>query len=639
MNTKLLIVALIGAIVSASADASPFLGGERLGVHHRHTIERPVTYEGPIAPPSHSPGEHHGTVYGYVYGGPYASDRVDFDSVTHLAWHYVDMTSTGTIFNESSWLTYGPSFVDEAHAAGVKVHLNIMPHPSSTETAGSKMRSVLGNSAYRARVVAEMAALVDEVGADGVSIDFEGLGSSTKDEFTLFVQEMAASVDEVIVATPLAFGGGYDYDELAAAADGLFIMGYDAHWSGGNPGPVVMLDDGPLPGGGSWPYWDLRWSLNDYRTWGAPNDKIIMGLPLYGRSWPAASDAIPGTGADSDEAYSMSVCRDSYLSVYGERYEDVAESAWTWTGSRQIWCDNIDSLEVKISWALDEGIQGVGFWEVGYAAGEEDFWDMVDDYTMSEGWSEGTGTSTGGGSTGDSCETDLTEVLDCAGACWSWELMMSALSDGSCDSGPSGIDLDCSEFSYDSGSCIESSDSECEVDDGKWCDGTLIGLCEGGEYVGTGDCADYGATCEESGDWAYCVDWRCPDGDSSGTSCAGDQLNICVDGTYSFGDCSLFGSTCGEDSEGARCMSASCEAGPHSSFCEDSITVGSCDDGVYITESCASGMSCVEVDEENASCVASDSDGDGTSDVIDCADSDADIYPGADEYCDGVDQD
>ena len=94
--------------------------------------------EGPIAPPSHSPGEHHGTVYGYVFGGPAAIDRVDFDSLTHLAWHHVDMTSTGNVYNESSWLTYGPDFVDAAHAVGVKVHWNLVPHPRPIRLRGTR---------------------------------------------------------------------------------------------------------------------------------------------------------------------------------------------------------------------------------------------------------------------------------------------------------------------------------------------------------------------------------------------------------------------------------------------------------------------------------------------------------------------
>jgi len=634
----------VGFFLSGAVDvanASPVSFGERLGVHQMHTADRPTVYEGPIAPPAVTTGEHHGTVYGYIYAGTASLRRVDLDSFTHLAWHHVDMTSVGSIFNESSWLADGPSFVEDAHLAGVKVHLNLMPHPTDTETAGSKMRSVLSNSAYRARAVAEMAALVEAVGADGVSIDFEGLGSSSKEDLVLFVQEMSAAVDEVIVATPLAFGGGYDYDELAAASDGLFIMGYDAHWTGSNPGPVSMMDDGPLPGGGSWPHYDLRWSLNDYRTWGTPDDKIIMGLPLYGRSWPALSDTIPGSsgGLDSDAAYSFSTCRDDVLAVHGERYESVAESAWAWTGSRQIWCDTLESLEVKISWALDEGIQGVGFWEVGYAAGEEDFWSMVDDYTTTEGWSEGLGTPVGGSSPGDSCGEDLTEVLDCSGDCWRWEDLMTAWSDDVCDSGPTGIDLDCSAFSFDAGSCSEVSEEGCVVPDGKWCDGTLISTCEGGSFIGTGDCSYYGATCEEAGDWAYCVDFRCPDGDSSGTECLGDEIHACVDGAYSSGDCAYYGAECGEDSTGAWCMDERCEAGPYSSFCAEDGTVGSCDVGTYTSESCADGYVCTETSDETAGCVSEDTDGDGTADAIDCDAFDETVFPGSEELCDGRDND
>ena len=212
--------------------------------------------------------------------------------------------------------------------------------------------------------------------------------------------------------------------------------------------------------------------------------------------------------------------------THGERYESVAESAWVWTGTKQVWCDTVESLEVKISWALDEGIQGVGFWEVGYAAGEEDFWAMVDDYTMAEGWSEGTGTSSGGGDAGDSCEGDVSGVYDCSGACWSTEDVFEFMSDGDCDDGSAGIDLDCSAFSYDAGACTELATDDCEVLDGRWCtEGTLVHTCEGGAFIGPGVCAVYGATCEESGDWAYCVDWRCPGGDSSGAECRGTEIH------------------------------------------------------------------------------------------------------------------
>ena len=139
-------------------------------------------------------------------------------------------------------------------------------------------------------------------------------------------------------------------------------------------------------------------------------------------------------------------------------------------------------------------------------------------------------------------------------------------------------------------------DAECIVSSGRWCDGTVIGTCQGGRYLGAGDCAAYGAGCEEDGDYAYCVDYRCPGGSGTGTSCL-DASNVayCTDGQYSEGDCGVFGLSCGTDSGGAACMDPRCEAGPHSAFCTDAGLHAMCTDGVYAEGDCAAyGQVCWE---------------------------------------------
>ncbi|MFM7064572.1 MAG: hypothetical protein ACKO04_13935, partial [Actinomycetes bacterium] len=73
--------------------------------------------------------------------------------------------------------------------------------------------------------------------------------------------------EEVFVAMPAVdWNGSYDYDQIALATDGLFVMGYDYYWSGGNPGPTA-----PLFGSARWGTHALDWTLTDYRTWGAPD--------------------------------------------------------------------------------------------------------------------------------------------------------------------------------------------------------------------------------------------------------------------------------------------------------------------------------------------------------------------------------
>lgn len=134
----------------------------------------------------------------------------------------------------------------------------------------------------------------------------------------------------------------------------------------------------------------------------------------------------------------------------------------------------------------------------------------------------------------------------------------------------------------------DSIDARCGVSNGRWCDGTVISACQGGRYLGNGDCAFYGAGCEEDGDWAYCVDYRCPNAQGNNAVCLdGSRFASCSDGQYSEGDCGVFGLACGTDAGGTSCMDPRCEAGPHSAFCTDAGLYATCTDGSYAEGDCA----------------------------------------------------
>ena len=148
-------------------------------------------------------------------------------------------------------------------------------------------------------------------------------------------------------------------------------------------------------------------------------------------------------------------------------------------------------------------------------------------------------------------------------------------------------------------------DAECtSIGSGRWCDGTEINTCSGGRYLGSGDCALFGATCEEDGDWAYCVHMNCPDGDGNGSECLSEtEVRTCTDGWLSDGDCAVFGLACGEDSTGASCLDSRCTSGPNSGFCVDATTAAQCTAGVYAETTCVDDEACV-VDGLDAACSA-----------------------------------
>lgn len=324
----------------------------------------------PLASAMPTPASERVTVYGYI---PYwISDPlgVDFDSLTHAAWFNVALDASGYAIDTSTWHSHADELVARAHAVGTKVHLTVAMFDDEVQA------SVLSNATHRARAVSELSELVNAYGADGINVDLEGTAAAQKDDLVQFVIDLKAVVDEVYLATPAVdWRGAYDYDQLAFHSDGMFIMGYGYHWSGGDPGPVA-----PLFGGEPWSVYALEWTLEDYRTWGATDDKIVMGLPLYGRSWPSPDDSVPGVSIGSSSAVTMGNAI-AYAAGFEPRYDDVTETPWLWDGSEQLWYDDHDSVEIKLQWSVDQGIQGVGFWALGYDGNNPAFWEMVDDVT------------------------------------------------------------------------------------------------------------------------------------------------------------------------------------------------------------------------------------------------------------------
>ncbi|HHO53380.1 MAG TPA: hypothetical protein ENK18_21545 [Deltaproteobacteria bacterium] len=326
--------------------------------------------------PLRSPGDRPDvTVYGYW---PYWGDDLStlaWDQLTHVAIFDVGVDSSGNITNTAHWDDHAADAVSYAASWGARIHLVVSCFSDSV------MDALLTDPVARASAVSELAAMVNDYGAHGVNVDFEGLDAHLKSDFVDFVAELRAVTDEVYVAMPAVdWSGAYDFDGLADASDGLFLMGYDYHWSGGDPGPVA-----PLDGGGLWGSYDLQWTVDDYRTWGATDDKLVLGLPLYGREWSTTDTSIPGTSTgSSSSALFVDAVREGLL--HGRSYDASAATAYTFPSSTsQLFYDDAQSIESKVDWAVGEGLQGVGFWALTYDDADRDLWGRIDALTHAGG--------------------------------------------------------------------------------------------------------------------------------------------------------------------------------------------------------------------------------------------------------------
>lgn len=311
------------------------------------------------------------TVYGYhAY---WTGDILDIDlnPLTHIAVFNVDLNADGSLSDTHNWTNVAQELVPKAHNLGVKVHLCL------TSFSDSINNVVLPSATKRAILVQELSDLVNDYGADGVNIDIEGMDASQRENLNLLVDELSPHVDEIFLATPaIDWSDAYDYSYLAEHSDGLFIMGYGYHWKRGDPGPVD-----PLHGGSPWSDYSLEWTVEDYRDKGVPDDKIILGLPLYGRQWPTSSSAIPGTATGDGVAFVMGEAI-SYAAQMGSDYDSVTYTPYVLESNKQLWYLDVDSVRSRISWAVEEQLQGTGFWALDYELGVAGFWDMVQEETV-----------------------------------------------------------------------------------------------------------------------------------------------------------------------------------------------------------------------------------------------------------------
>ena len=263
----------------------------------------------------------------------------------------------------------GSRIIREAHAR--KVHVQVV----YTSFGIAKNAAFFGNVAVQDRTIAELVTLVGHLGVDGVNLDVEQMDPSFVSAYGLFVGRLRDALHaanpalQVSVATTAGAGGAaMAVAASVAGADRIFLMGYDYHWSGSAPGassPIGRRDESSK---------FLASSLDLYRDLGVPVDRTVLGLPLYGMSWPVAS---PQIGADATGKGTIWIPRHHLDLLAGgakaptydplESVEFLAvPEASSWTA---VYFDSAKSLTPKLALADERGLAGAGFWAVGYDRG------------------------------------------------------------------------------------------------------------------------------------------------------------------------------------------------------------------------------------------------------------------------------
>ncbi|KAI3811288.1 hypothetical protein L1987_21009 [Smallanthus sonchifolius] len=224
-----------------------------------------------------------------------------------------------------------------------------------------------------------------EFGFDGVDLDWEYPQTQTEmDNFGLLLDEWRVAVNEEAQSTgnsklllsaatyykpviPWDVVHTYPVESINNNLDWINAMCYDYHgsWDVTATGYLAALYD---------PNGDVSTSdgLQSWINAGIQREKLVMGLPLYGRTWTLQDPTVDGIGAP---AVGLGPGNDGAM-LYSEVLEFNAQnnakvvfdeptvSYYSVVGTSWIGYDDVESVKLKIEFAQSLSIGGYFFWTV-----------------------------------------------------------------------------------------------------------------------------------------------------------------------------------------------------------------------------------------------------------------------------------
>ncbi|KAL2481193.1 Glycosyl hydrolase family protein with chitinase insertion domain [Abeliophyllum distichum] len=159
----------------------------------------------------------------------------------------------------------------------------------------------------------------------------------------------------------------YPATSISKNLDWINVMNYDYHgaWDTSATGAQAALFDSKTN-------ISTSYGLGSWIKSGVPKSKLIMGLPLYGRTWTLKDPKSHGVGAPAIDvgpgdqgvltfAEIQQFNRDHKAKV---EYDLESVSMYSVAGTAWIGYDDTPSVTVKISYARALGIRGYFFWAV-----------------------------------------------------------------------------------------------------------------------------------------------------------------------------------------------------------------------------------------------------------------------------------
>jgi len=294
---------------------------------------------------------------------------------------------TGLSSNPSQiedWKT--TAMIDSAKAKNTRVLLTVSLQ-GKTNQDQFLTNELLWNNLYQ-----DVSKLILERNADGVDLNFEDLPFGLKSEFTDFVdgfdqyltlQFQNNNRENPFISLTLPAHKDrehFDIKKLDAFIDLFIIMGYDYN---GTSSPDAVS---PLQSEG---VFSLKNTVEYFKEKNINVNKTILALPYYGILWNINPSGEDDFKASIERKLTYSEIKNNFLDNedVGSEVEldpismsKIYRAAFEDNSIKEIHYDDAFTLSKKYDYAMNNNFQGVGIWALGYDNGNDELWNLIENY-------------------------------------------------------------------------------------------------------------------------------------------------------------------------------------------------------------------------------------------------------------------
>ncbi|XP_012275650.1 chitinase-3-like protein 1 [Orussus abietinus] len=324
--------------------------------------------------------------------GKFDISYIDPTLCTHMIYTFVGISEQGEVKILDAWNDLPNDYGKDGFGKFNRLK-QLSPTTKTLVAIGGwnegsiKYSAVMKNPSLRSTFVNNVVNFVEKYGFDGFDVDWEypaQRGGSAEDvqNFVQLLKELKARLAPKGLLLSAAVGAAessasqsYDIKAISQHLDFINLMTYDLHGSWektiGINAPLKPRSDEH----GFQRSLNVEAAVNYWLSQGADPQKLILGTPLYGRSFTLGdpnrvTPGSPARGPGDRGIYTKEAGMLGYneicelLPSWTSQWDEEQQVPYAYSGDQWVGYDNVRSIELKAKFVLEKNLGGAMLWSI-----------------------------------------------------------------------------------------------------------------------------------------------------------------------------------------------------------------------------------------------------------------------------------